>query len=119
MFHGCFTRGNGRGFLLVRGNRGIRRGPGLPLAVRFLGRVGGGRALTLSAVLGSAAILGVVGGRGLVVGGRGRIVGALRLGGCASGLGVSRDLRTFGHVASGFGSGDSGVDFVGVDKLGG
>ena len=78
MFHGCFTRGNRRGLLLVRGKFDVRRGLGPLLGARFLGRVGGGRALTLS-VLGGDAVLLSIGGL--------RVAG---IGGCASvGLRVS------------------------------
>ena len=84
MFHGCFTRGNRRSLLLVRGKLSLRRGLGLLLAFRFLGRVGGGRALTLS-VLGGDAVLLSIGGL--------RVAG---IGGCASvGLRVSFGISSF------------------------
>ena len=70
MFHGCFTRGNRRGFLLVRGKFDVRRGLGPLLVARFLGRVGGGRALTLSVLGESAVLLGIGGAQVAGIGGR-------------------------------------------------
>ena len=84
MFHGCFTRGDRRGFLLVRGRFDVRRGLGLLLAARLLGRVGGGRALRLSALGGGAVLLRISGAR---------VAG---IGGCASvGLRVHLGIGSF------------------------
>ena len=105
MFHGCFTRGDRRGFLLIRGHFDVRRGLGLLLAARLLGRVGGGRVLTLC-VLGGDAVLLRFGGA--------RVDG---IGGCASvGLRIRLGIGSF---RLGFGllvSGHSGI-FGRIDRV--
>ena len=129
MFHGCFTRGDRSGLLLVRGNLTVRRGLGLLLAARLFGGVGLGCALTLG-VLGGGAVLLRVGGlsvRGAQVAGVGGCasvrcasVGYTRLGGRLSSGRVGVHGALLGNLVSrrhlggglGFGSGLVSLGFA-------